>query len=303
MKLSKITFLFIACSLILLPLEQIEIAYVERIKQVLCALLILTFGISHGAIDNILYGKKYELPTGPFILRYVFLMGITAALWFISPQISILLFILISAYHFGQSQFDDFSIVSYLRPFLYTTWGLALILALINFNKVEIIQMLSAYEYFNVFMFDMLISTSGFLWWICAIAAFAILGYNTSQDFISAHEFFIQVYILALIVFSFIIYDIIIGFTLYFIILHSIKVLSQEYDYLKSSGTITNRVQFIKLLLPFTILSLVGIATIYGAVQFFSVDISIPLLALLLVSCITVPHSIVMHVFYSKLQS
>lgn len=303
MKLSKITFLFIACSLMLLPLEQIEFVYVERIKQVLCAILILTFGISHGAIDNLLYGQRYKLKTGPFMLRYVFLMGVTAMLWFIMPEAAIFLFLAISAYHFGQSQFDELSIQSNLRPAIYTFWGMALILALIHFNKEEITQMLAGYHYLDGFIFDALIQYSQFLWLVNTFLAFGLLAYQVHKSSISIQEFFIQGYIFALIVISFLIYDIIVGFTLYFIILHSMKVLVQEYDFLKMKGAVTSRIQFVKLLLPFTVLSLTGTGIIYGAVQYFSLDISIPLLALLIVSCITVPHSIVMHVFYSKLQA
>lgn len=66
----------------------------------------LTLGISHGAIDHLLVnptirGKELLL----FIGKYLGIMGTYLLVWVLFPLVGLLLFISMSAYHFGQSHY------------------------------------------------------------------------------------------------------------------------------------------------------------------------------------------------------
>jgi hypothetical protein len=100
------------------------------------------------------------------------------------------------------------------------------------------------------------------------------------------------------ILLAFYFFPVVIGFSLYFIILHSLKVLFQEFDFLKSEGTIKKISQFFTLLLPFTLVSIIGIALTLGAIDLFQLDVSVSIILIALVSSVTLPHSFVMEAFY-----
>ena len=76
------------------------------ISPVVCLFLILTIGISHGALDN-QKGKKlsklYNIRKSYFFYVTYSLIGITIIiLWFFFPTVSLILFLIVASYHFGK---------------------------------------------------------------------------------------------------------------------------------------------------------------------------------------------------------
>ena len=72
----------------------------------ICFFLILTIGLSHGALDN-LKGKKllkiYKIKNIIlFYLTYIFLSLIIIILWNFLPTITLVLFLVVASYHFGK---------------------------------------------------------------------------------------------------------------------------------------------------------------------------------------------------------
>ena len=71
-----------------------------------CLFLILTVGISHGALDDVkgykvlkFYNVKNKLM---FYFSYIFLASIIILIWFFFPTFTLVLFLIIAAYHFGK---------------------------------------------------------------------------------------------------------------------------------------------------------------------------------------------------------
>jgi len=56
---------------------------------------------------------------------------------------------------------------------------------------------------------------------------------------------------------------------------------------------------FVKQLLPYTLLSIVGGALLFGLVSYEFLEISYVFLSIILISILTLPHSVVMNSFYS----
>lgn len=115
---------------------------------------------------------------------------------------------------------------------------------------------------------------------------------------ISMETFLKELYILTLIHISFILLPVLLGFTLYFIILHSAKVLIEEYNFLDFKIVNLNFKSFILKLLPLTVISLLGSLFLTGLIYFEIICMSYLLLFTILISVITLPHSIVMNSFY-----
>ena len=109
-----------------------------------------------------------------------------------------------------------------------------------------------------------------------------------------------EILVLALIHLSFYLFPLLISFTFFFIILHSLKVLRQEFIYLKKLREGFKLSNFLVSLVPYTLLSLAGIALLILAKMKAWIDIPDLLLAFIIISVITLPHSFVMEWFYVK---
>ncbi|MBM3400884.1 MAG: hypothetical protein FJY21_00980 [Bacteroidetes bacterium] len=85
------------------------------IQIIFFSLGVMLFGIPHGSLDHFIYHheRKEEISIRSIIRFLLFYLGfaiIYGFLWVISAELSILLFILISAYHFGEMDLKELSI-------------------------------------------------------------------------------------------------------------------------------------------------------------------------------------------------
>jgi Brp/Blh family beta-carotene 15,15'-monooxygenase len=88
------------------------------------------------------------------------------------------------------------------------------------------------------------------------------------------------------------------SFALYFCILHSSRVLQEEYAELRAHRIVQNVKSFLLLATPFSVLSYIGIVLLYIASAQGIISISPLLIILALVAVITLPHGVVMDYFY-----
>ena len=107
-----------------------------------CYALILTFGIIHGANDILilLKGKKtnnYTILNQTF--KYFSIVLIICLIFFNLPTISMLFFVLFSAYHFGEQQWTIFeNNNSSSLTLFYFTFGSLIFLILFTLNSKEV---------------------------------------------------------------------------------------------------------------------------------------------------------------------
>ena len=116
---------------------------------------------------------------------------------------------------------------------------------------------------------------------------------------INLDRFFSEIFLLFLIHATFYLFPFIIGFTLYFVALHSLKVMNDEYIFLKKETTNFKIFDFIKLLAPYSVLSICFTALLLVLSYNNIIGYSVPLLSIMIISVITLPHAIVMNVFYN----
>lgn len=298
--MSKISFLFIAIALILLPFEAISSELYEQVETVCCAFLIATFGISHGAIDNHLYGFQNRTENIRFIGFYVLAASVFALLWYLNQNIAFLSFIVISAYHFGQSQFVDLQLKNrFLDRLLYTSWGAWLLMSFIYLNKADLLLSYNQSDLSMNFMtFTLTHAFFGFV--ISSIVLVILLIIRLVQQEISLQRLLLELYQALLILVVFKISSTLLAFTLYFVVLHSGRVLNQEFSFLLASNKISSVKSFLGILMPFTLLSIAGLLMFALVVYIFQLNYSWPLVAIIFISCLTFPHSFVMDWFYQN---
>jgi Brp/Blh family beta-carotene 15,15'-monooxygenase len=262
-------------------------------------ILISLFGIPHGAIDNIIYLSSNKITRVRFYLIYIVTIIIYCLFWWLTPIISLIFFLFLSSYHFGESQLVDYSFVNKKR-IIYLFWGFALLSTLILYNNNELLYLSNQFidtkkfsQVFNIQIFKYIFYSSNLI-------IISLLVYEKYKLSISNQQLMNEIFLLILIHITFYLFPIIISFTLYFIFLHSIKVLKQEFDYLKSLQSDLNLLKFIKLLYPHTLLSIVFLMIFLLLMNFGYINISVFLFSIIGISVITLPHAIIMTNFYNK---
>jgi Brp/Blh family beta-carotene 15,15'-monooxygenase len=269
----------------------------------LCGLGILTLGIAHGAIDNILYGAKPGKSNIHFIIKYLVIVALFALTWFALPNLAFLLFLGVSAYHFGQSQFAEYKFRSkLLSKGLFFSWGSIVLFLMFFFNGEEIVSYQSTYLDFYT-MLNHLINYSTYYLLGSSSLYFILLLFAMLYEKISFQSLFKEIYLLGLIACSMYIFPVFIAFSLFFVWMHSLQVIRQELEYCKEKLQIGKIRDFIILFLPLTSVSIVATAAIVLLIIALNMEQYIPYVLLIILSCITIPHSFVMEKFYDKLST
>jgi len=297
--MSKAIFIFIASLLVLLPMVLSEGGIDASTQMTLCLPFILFIGIPHGAIDNLLYLREKKLNNTQFISIYLIVVFSNVLLWMFFPICAYLVFLIISAYHFGQSQFAHyFKETGLLQRLLAISWGVSLLSALIYFNIEEIQKIMLADEHFLVF--DLLHQTQHmhYLFLASSLITLALMVLLTIKKAIKKEMFLLETVVFFLILLSFEVMPFLIGFTLYFVILHSLKVLNEEYHFLSAKKEVGSWKGFISLLAPLTLFSFLGIALIFLLIYLELIAYSYGYCLLIIISSITLPHVFVMNRFY-----
>lgn len=264
--------------------------------------VVMVVGIPHGAVDHVLFMEDSKRDIRYFYFFYIGLMLLYGLLWYMAPLISMGLFLIMSAYHFGESQFSAYEPqFNASGKLMNVSWGTSILSGLIWYNREElqsfpvgsdnvqgIITLLTNDLFFYLLISGTFLSILILSWW----------AYN---GMINREKIATELYVLALIHICFYITPLLIGFSLYFAVLHSAKVLDEEFRFLKKRKDLDHWSQFVKLLLPFTTVSLLGTALLLAISVSGFLPVSNILLILILVSSLTLPHSIVMHGFYAKM--
>jgi beta-carotene 15,15'-dioxygenase len=300
--MNKISFFFISALLMIISVFA-GVKSVDPLLQLLVAIsFIILVGIPHGAIDHIIFLEDNNTAKPIHFYSFYFgLMGLYLLGWVMFPMWSLILFLVLSAHHFGQSQFSELAANPSFRNYiLYFVWGSSILSGLIKYNIEDIrsfaatsadMSYLSAV--FHEGVFSILLPLS-------SILTVFILLFALKKKQISSERFFFEIYLFILIHICFYILPLIVGFTLYFVILHSFKVLSEEFNYLKSRRTDFSVRSFIKLLIPFTLISVLFGSIIMTCAHYELIAVSNVLLLFILISILTLPHSVVMDNFYQK---
>lgn len=298
--MTKAIFVFIASFLLILPFVFNAGEITLSSQLLICAPFLFFLGIPHGAIDNVLFLRDNHIKNWEFIGVYLVIIAFNIILWIILPSVAYLLFLLLSAYHFGQSQFSHYSDnKSLVYKALYFFWGTSILAGLVYFNIGEIQVIMNQSDEFVVL--NALHDENSVLYTFLSATfiTFLLMIFLTIKKALNLEELLMETLVIALVLICFYLMPILIGFTLYFVILHSFKVLREEYLFLNSKQVINSIGNFAVLVMPFTLLSIGGIAFLFGLIYLDILSLPYGYLLLIVISSITLPHVFVMNRFYS----
>ena len=131
------------------------------ISPLICLFLILSIGVSHGALDN-LKGRKLFQIFGIsnffiFYFSYILISLIIIVLWIIVPTISLMIFLILASHHFGKEDTQFLmSENSYLNQLLFFLKGSLIIFAPMYFHFDETISIFKSLLINNETFFESL---------------------------------------------------------------------------------------------------------------------------------------------------
>ena len=265
------------------------------ISPLICLLLILSIGISHGSLDNI-KGKKlfkiFEITNfSIFYLSYIMIAITIIILWIIIPVLSLIIFLVVASYHFGKED-TQFLIIenSYFNRLLFLIKGSLIILAPMYFHFDETISIFkfllveneNFYEYLN------LIENYKILLYGILLVTFAnILLFTKNYEF-KKFTIFLDYFSILIINYYF---SPLFAFTLYFCFLHSIRhSITLMLELNETDLNIGFRL-FVKKALPLTILTIVFcLIALYFLNNSYNFDSSILKIIFIGLASLTFPH-------------
>jgi beta-carotene 15,15'-dioxygenase len=269
--------------------------------------LMLLFGIPHGAADHIVYFNQTPQPTSALIWVYFFrfylgIMLAYALAWWLFPLLCFVGFLIFSAYHFGQSQLYYLPIPenSWIKVLLYSFWGSLVLLSIIGFNASQTSQILSETPFQNGMQWVLTFFTSVFfvnlfLFLFCFVWVY--IRYKISFKVI-----FQELCLLFLLLFLSWSTSILWSFSIYFALWHSLQTIEQEIKVfrLKFNKMYTWK-NYLQDALPFTLISVFGIAIILSLVFFYKPSQSYVLFGFfVIISILTAPHAWLIGRIYEK---
>jgi beta-carotene 15,15'-dioxygenase len=265
------------------------------ISPIICLLLILTIGISHGSLDHI-KGKKllniFNISNVYFFyLIYIFISFFVIIIWFLLPTITLIFFLLVASYHFGKED-TDFLVInnSLTNQIFYFLKGLLIVIAPLNFHFEETINIfkillvesekfylyLGYLEKFNIiktiFLFSIFSSFCLF------VKNFKFINFAIFLDFFSI--LILNYYLSPLL-----------AFTIYFCFLHSIRhsfslIIEIDNENFKNGLFI-----FLKKAMPITILTIIiYLITLFYLTNFFEFNDATLKVIFIGLASLTFPH-------------
>lgn len=271
-----------------------------QIQYPLLAGLVLLIGLPHGATDFLLFRRL----NGPklsrkqvfrFFLLYIIAVFGYLGVWLLFPAIALTSFLLISAYHFGQSNWQAQSLISRIRPVLNIAFGAFTIGGAVLWHWNEgypiVRQMIGDIPVWS----DTLMSN--IQWLILLLNVVMLFGLRLNGQ-IDRSILFSEVLKLTTLSFMFYFTPLLVGFTLYFTLWHSLSSLLDQVSFFRlqwPSFTLSN---YYYQAAPYTLLAVFGLfGLIFGQSVLFP-QASILSLFLILIACVTLPHIVLVEERY-----
>jgi len=276
----------------------------EIISPLICFLLILTIGISHGSLDHSKGKKLLNILNISnifyFYLMYILIGVLVIILWLLLPSATLVLFLIIASYHFGKEDTDflkDNNIK--LNQLFYFLKGILIIVAPLNFHFEETVNIFKLLfldgEKFYVFL--------GYVENLKIIPIIFILSLISSMYLFFKNFKFVN-FSIFLDFFSILILNYyltpLLAFTFYFCFLHSIRHSISLIFELDRNDFKNGFLIFLKKALPLTLITaILFISSLLVLKNYYVLDNAILKVIFIGLASLTFPH-ILLEYFLEK---
>lgn len=300
--------LVLGCLLVVFQNRIYQVEYPSQFLLFLSGIVIL--GIPHGAADLLVANRNASSSAKPFstwkfLVNYISRLVIFAILIWLWPLLGVSIFILIAAYHFGETDLHHFRTDTWIGKLVVVTYGL-LILSIIlvhHFDEVKpLVQLITDNTIVNSDMSWIdenryyIVSAAGVIFFTMSFLYFLL---NRNNENVIQGDFLFQLAILLIILFNL---PMLLGFTFYFVVWHSLLSLKNIVSYLRKEKY-TSTQSIAKQLIFYSAISLFGIA-LFGWFGFSYLNDSVIASAIFIgLAVLTAPHMQVMHDMYRSIRA
>ena len=265
------------------------------ISPVICLLLILSIGISHGALDN-KKGKKlihlYNIRNSYFFYLIYLMIGLCIiTFWLLFPTTALIIFLIVASYHFGKED-TEFLIKNKnaLNLILYFLKGSLIVIAplmfhfteTINIFKLLLIQNKDFFLFLDFIEFNQILS-------FALLISFLVNTYYVIDNF-KIINILIFFDFLSIIVLNYFLSPLI-AFTIYFCFLHSFRHSISLINELDKNNFKKGTYIFVKKAIPLTFLTAVFyLISLYFLSNYYQLGDAILKVIFIGLASLTFPH-------------
>lgn len=235
----------------------------DKWQLIIGFIFIFLIGILHGSNDILLINKtvlKKSLTNTKIIAYYLAVVLLGTLLFCFVPVIGLLLFIIVSSYHFGEQHWQFLKNKRFLIPIIIFQfiYGFNILVILFQSHEVKvktIISSITNYSISNLNFNYILFATMGLL------LLFGFLLYKNLEIF--REKLIINIFYLIVFTVIFKTANLIWAFAIYFVVWHSLPSIRDQINFMHGSINIENIKKYIITAFPFWIISLFGILILY----------------------------------------
>ena len=255
---------------------------------IFCLFLILSLGISHGALDHLKGTKLLKIykyrSMSLFYVSYIFVGLSVIIFWLIFPKLILMIFLIVASYHFGKED-SEFINSSSNFELIYFLKGCVIIVAPLIFHKSET---LAIFEYLNFEIFDSFLVTDAFLWSILILSFMANILISLNKNF-EIKSLLLMDYTSILILNYFL--NPLLAFTIYFCFLHSARHSFKLSNELNKISLVEGLKKFALKAIPLTILTaFLFIISLIIIKNYYALDNAISKIIFIGLASLTFPH-------------
>ena len=225
---NKISFIFFFSSVALLLMHEGGQISSNFLSTTLCLILILTLGVSHGALDDVKGYKllKYYKIKNKFIffLSYVFLALIVITAWIFAPALMLVLFLLVASYHFGKEDCWGFEIKkSNLITIKFFLKGSLIVFAPLWLSFNETISIFNTLGVKNEIFYSFLNFANENYFFMTFSVISILSNFLLAKNVKGVTSLFVDIFAITIL---YSVFSPLIAFTIYFCFLHSVRHLA-----------------------------------------------------------------------------
>ena len=295
-------YIFIVFAFIISNLFQLFSSISIENQIIISTFFIMIVGIPHGSLDHLLLPSKDFKSKLRFYTFYLGLILANLLVWNYSHISGLILFFIISSYHFGESQLFKFNIKNKITThFIYLFWGASVIFSFLFYNIDELQLLSNSYEDTRNLISNINLDLFSYLFVLSNVITLIMFTFFIYNKKVKTNKVISEVFFLFVIHLSSFLFPLLICFTLFFIILHSLPSLVNQYNHFKKQNIEFTLKDFIYLMAPYSLVSILFLILISFCSYTNVINYSVPLISIILISVITLPHSFIISKFNESL--
>ena len=268
----------------------ISIQFGEVVEDFLAYMMVISVGILHGANDLLILSTKERKDKKLIknLLIYIGIILLCVVIYLLSSFVAIVLFVVLSAYHFGEEHLSHKINVNFVFNAVYfLSYGLFIFALLFyqSMSDVDVIMTELTGRTFSKIQIEITLIVSAIF---LSIGSVYLILMKRNESVLFLREFLYLV--LLFLVFN--TSSLILGFAIYFILWHSIPSIIHQIEFISGNLNKRNVVAYVKKALIYWVISIAGLLVLYQLLPEIKILATVVFVILF---AVTAPHTWVMH--------